>query len=82
LVFSSSAGKVLLMAKHYSCFQVGPEFFLMFDEPEKVHHVPQKTELQILSLVMTPPVGNVVLRSETSVHILCECEALVSLRHA
>jgi len=30
---------------------------------------------------MTPFVGNVVLR-KTSVHILCECEALASLRHA
>ena len=31
---------------------------------------------------MTPCVGNVVLRRKTSVHILCECEALASLRHA
>jgi len=51
LVFCS-AGEVLLLMKQYSCFQVGPEFFLMFDEPEKEHHVPQKTELWILSLVM------------------------------
>jgi hypothetical protein len=30
---------------------------------------------------MTPCVGNVVLRMKP-VHILCECEALTSLRHA
>jgi hypothetical protein len=31
---------------------------------------------------MTPCVENVVLRKKTSVHILCEGEALASLRHA
>ena len=30
---------------------------------------------------MTPCAGNVVLRRKP-VHILCECEALASLRHA
>jgi len=31
---------------------------------------------------MTPCVGNVVLRRKPQYHILCECEALASLRHA
>ena len=31
--------------------------------------------------VATPSVGNCGTEEETSVHILCECEALASLRH-
>jgi hypothetical protein len=39
LVFSSAAGMVLLMTKQCSYFQIEPEFFSMFDEPEKVNNV-------------------------------------------
>ena len=47
-----------------------------------------RRHLYVMGLSKNPFVGNVVMRrkcgneEETSVHVLCECEALASLRHS
>jgi len=45
-------------------------------------HSTLKRHLYILGLLDNPLCRKCRVREETSAHILCECEALASLRHA